>query len=462
MKQPTAEDLGNVPGIAGARPVGTYDVDAYARGAHQMAAAGTRFGEDISRLSEAEAELAARRARAEFTAAHTQATGGLMGLRVQRAADPDYKTLKTRWMDAAAKVVDGPAETISDEPTRLVYYDSLHAPLMQEARNVSQQAFQGAADAHAAHREQQLTQLEQNLSTDPEDTLSAAATDSLHSLIDDAVDKRFLTPEQASIEKKAAALRLTAATYRKIAQEDRARAVDELTADDGPHPLVPFLPNHIKAGLVTQAQLNIRAREIDEERDTFLADRARRRAAADSRDNYVKLALAGEPGLAFRVANDDTLAHEDRQRVLDTAARTTAPEPPPATSNATTLKFLDRIRRDAGDSERLVDPNELLDAYNRKELSEEHYKFLRKQFDDAQTPDGALLGAYARAFMHTFKPLVDPERPDAEAAAAEQTWLVERALADRIERMRAQGKDPGDLFDPSKPEYIRHPLELVP
>jgi hypothetical protein len=174
MKQPTAEDLGGVPGVAGTRPVGTYDVDAYARGAHQMATAGTRFGEDVSRLGEAEAEAAARRARAEFTAAHSQATDGLMGLRVQRTGDPDYQTLKTRWMDAAAKVVDGPAETISDEPTRLVYYDSLHAPLVQEARNVSQQAFQGAAVAHAAHREQQLTQLEQNLSTDPEDTLSAA------------------------------------------------------------------------------------------------------------------------------------------------------------------------------------------------------------------------------------------------------------------------------------------------
>jgi hypothetical protein len=128
MKQPTAEDLGGAPGIAGSRPVGTYDVDAYARGAHQMAIAGTKFGEEVSRLGEAEAEAAARRARAELAAAHSQATSGLMGLRVQRTGDPDYKTLKPRWMGAAAKIVDGPAETISDEPTRLVYYDSLHAP----------------------------------------------------------------------------------------------------------------------------------------------------------------------------------------------------------------------------------------------------------------------------------------------------------------------------------------------
>jgi hypothetical protein len=111
MKQPTAEDLGNVPGIAGSPPVGTYDVDAYARGAQKIAAAGTQFGEDVSRLGQADAEAAARRARAEFTAARTRAVTGLIALRAQRAADPDYKTLKTRWMDAAAKVVDGPADS---------------------------------------------------------------------------------------------------------------------------------------------------------------------------------------------------------------------------------------------------------------------------------------------------------------------------------------------------------------
>ncbi len=238
MKQPTAEDLGGAPGIAGARPVGTYDVDAYARGAHQMAAAGTRFGEDVSRLGEAEVEVAARRARTEFSAAHTQAISGLMGLRTQRVGDPDYKTLKQRWMDAAAKIVDGPAETISDEQTRLLYYDSLHVPLMQEGRNVSQQAFQGAADAHAGYRERQLQHLEGNLSTDPDDTLSAAAIDSLHSSIDDAVDKRFLTPDDALAEKKRAALRIAAANYRKLATENPARAIDELTAEESPHPLV--------------------------------------------------------------------------------------------------------------------------------------------------------------------------------------------------------------------------------
>jgi hypothetical protein len=152
-KQPTVEDLGATPGVAGARPVGSYDVDAYGRGAQKIADAGERFGASVTRLGETAAE-AARRARREFTAAQTQALTGLIGLRPRYAADPDYTTIKRRWTDEVAKTIDEPAILISSEPVRRAYYDSLHEPLMQESRNISRQAFQGAADAHAAHREQ--------------------------------------------------------------------------------------------------------------------------------------------------------------------------------------------------------------------------------------------------------------------------------------------------------------------
>ena len=385
MKQPTAEDLGNVPGIAGARPVGTYDVDAYARGAHQMAAAGTRFGEDVSHLGEAEAELAARRARTEFTAAHTRAVTGLMGLRVQRSGDPDYKTLKTRWMDAAAKVVDGPAETISDELTRLHYYDSLHAPLMQEARNVSRQAFQGAADAHAAHREQLLTQIEQNLSTDPDDALSTAAIDSVHSNIDDAVDKRFITPDAALAEKKAAALRIAAAGYRKRAAEDPARAIDELMADESPNPLVKHLASATHDALVALAQNNLTARMVDGERNTALDAKTRSAAAYGTERTYIDEAFAGTPHLGRGVANDYTLTPESRGRLLLMLRRTAQPDPPAAVSQATTLALLDRIGRDDGDPEKISDRAPVLDAYNDGHLRAADYRFVANHLDDSAT-----------------------------------------------------------------------------
>jgi hypothetical protein len=426
-----------------------------------MAQAGERFGQAVARVGESEAEFAARRARAEFNTARTQAVTGLIGLRTKYAADPDYTTVKQRWIDDAAKTVDGPAEAISDELTRLFYYDSLHPTLMQESRNVSRQAFQGAADAHAAHREQLLQQVEQNISPDPDDALSTAAIDTVHTNIDDAVDKRFLTPDVALAEKKAAALRIAAAHYRKMATEDPTRALDELTADESPHPLVKHLASDTIDSLVTQARDNLRARQIDVDRDASIAAHNSARALAASQADYVKLALADTPGLAFRIANDPTLTPEARTRLLDTTQRPTRPDPPQAVSNANALKFIDRIRRDEGDAVRITDPTPLLEAFNRSELNEADYKFVVKQLEEAKTPEGALLAAKMRAFMFHFKPLVDPARPDADAVAAQQTLQMEQALAARIERMRADHKDPNDLFDPTKPDYLTTPFDIL-
>jgi hypothetical protein len=461
-KQPTWEDLGGTPGIAGTRPVGSYDVDAYARGAQKIANAGERFGASVARLGESEAEFAARRARQEFTAAQTQAITGLMGLRSRYAADPDYTTVKQRWTDDAAKTVDEPAGLISSEPVRLAYYDSLHEPLMQEARNFSRQAFQGAADAHAARREQLVQQLEQNLSIDPYDALSTAATDNIHSNINDAADKRFITPEQATIEKKNAALRLTVANYKKLARVDPDRAIEELTADESPHPLVQFLSPDTRQSLVTRAQDNLRAGQLDAERNKSLAAQESQRAAAQAESDYLEGIFGGAPDIADKISKDETLPQEKKDRLLATIRRTMQPEPPSAVANANAMKLLGRIRRDDGDAERIVDPTEILDAYNRGEIGKPDYDFLTRQLAEMRTPEGAALAAQKRLFMFGFKPVIDPDRPDADAIATEQTYQLEKALDQRIERMRAAGKDPRDLFDPTEPDHLRSAFDLVP
>jgi hypothetical protein len=434
---PATPDLGAAPGVAGARPVGSYDVDAYARSAQKIADADERFGASVARLGESDAEFAARRARQEFTAAQTRAIADLIGLRSQYAADPDYTTVKQRWTDDAAKAVDEPAGLISSEPVRLVYYDSLHEPLMQEARNVSRQAFQGAADAHAARREQLVQQLEQNLSIDPDDALSSAAIDNIHSNIDDAVDKRFLTPQQATIEKKNAALRLTVANYKKLAQLDPDRAIEELTADESPHPLVQYLSPDTRQSLVTQAQDNLLAGQLDAERNQSLAGQESQRAAAQAESRYLDGIFGGAPDIADKISKDEALPQEKKDRLLATVRRTMQPEPPSAVANANAMKLLGRIRRNDGDADKIVDPTDILDAYNRGEIGKPDYDFLTKQLAEMRTPEGAALAAQKRLFMFGFKPVVDPDRPDAEAVATEQTYQLEKALDQRIERMRA-------------------------
>jgi hypothetical protein len=51
----------------------------------------------------------------------------------------------------------------------------------------------------------------------------------------------------------------------------------------------------------------------------------------------------------------------------------------------------------------------------------------------------------------------DPLGGCGEAARIKQIYKLERDVADRIDRHRKAGKDPLDLFDPSKPDYMGKP-----
>ena len=257
-------------------------------------------------------------------------------------------------------------------------------------------------------------------------------------------------------------MRLTAANYTKLAQADPARAIAELTAEESPHPLVRYLPPETREPLVARAQLNARAGQLDAERNATLAAQESQRAPQGRKTATSSSHSRARPISPLRIASDPALTPDGRRRLLDTAQRTTQPDPPATTSTANALQMLDRIRRDDGDPERLVDPDEILDTYNKGDLSQEHYNFVQSQFDEARTPEGARLAAQKRSFMQTFKPVVDPTRPDADAVAAEQRFQIEQALAARVTRMRDNNQDPGALFDPSTPDYIRAHFELVP
>ena len=210
-----------------------------------------------------------------------------------------------------------------------------------------------------------------NLSTDPDDTLSAAAIDSLHSNIDDAVDKRFLTPDAALAEKKRAALRLTAAHYRKMATENPARAIDELTAEESPHPLVKHFAGDTRDALLTLAQDNLTAREVDAERNSALAAKAQEATADQAEQTYVDEAITGTPDLAGRIANDGALTPESRSRLFLTLRRTAQPDPPAEVSRPTAVALLASVGQD--------DPASILDAYNNGKLSAVDYRSVTKQ-----------------------------------------------------------------------------------
>jgi hypothetical protein len=210
---PTPEDLGSLLHVPGSRPIGSYDLSSYASGARDIAEAGARFGQSIADIGNTTYKIGRQQAMTEAVNANAFIHARLIEARERYRNDPDYTTLPQRWNEEAGKIVEDGLSQISNEGLREHVRSKLAVPLAQENAAVQNQAFRGAADAHAASRGRYLDNLVQHITLDPNDSLLTGGVDSLHSAIDDAVTRGFLTPEQALEEKRRTALTLTAGQY---------------------------------------------------------------------------------------------------------------------------------------------------------------------------------------------------------------------------------------------------------
>jgi hypothetical protein len=457
-KQPTWEDLGGTPGIAGARPVGTYDVDAYARGAKKIATAGEHFGRAVEGFGEAANEIARRNAQSELTNQSAVTYARLIGLRSKLRNDPNYGTLDQRWHDGTQAIIDDGATGISHPLLRERFQNAMGVHVAQEGAAISQQAFQGAADAHAARREEFLQHIERNSSLDPNDALLAGGIDAVHAQINDAVARGYLTPEAALSEKRNAALRIGIAHYKLMARVDPERTVSELGSPDSPNPNVQFFPDAVKQGLLAQAQGNQRARQVDAERAERLKAQGRQRASDEAETRIVSDLVGDRPTVTTDdIVNNEALAPAAKPYMVAVAERAAKPDPPATISNITARQLLDRVRLQDRNPDKIANLNPVYDAYVQERLGKDDFNFVRKEFFQRQTPEGENLLVRKQAFLKGVERLIDMSDPPAgkiDQSGRAQMYLLERDLDQKIDQSRRDGNNPVDLFDPSKPDYV--------
>src|SRR5215471_514896 len=224
---PTPEELGGLLHAPGSRPIGGYDVSPYAQGAQQIADAGMRLGQAVEDVGKATYRIGQRQAMSEAVNANALIHGRLIEARSRYQNDPDYTTLPQRWSEEAGRILEDGLSGISNEGLREHVRSNFAVPLAQESAAIEKQALRGAADAHAASRAKYLHNLVQRITLNPDDSLIAGGVNALHSAIDDAASRGFLTPEQASEEKRRDALELCVGQYDRMSRVDPERAIRE-------------------------------------------------------------------------------------------------------------------------------------------------------------------------------------------------------------------------------------------
>src|SRR5258708_39033446 len=140
--------------------------------------------------------------------------------------------------------------------------------------------------------------------------------------------------------------------------------------------------------------------------------------------------------------------------------RAAAPDPEATTSNVTARGLLDRIRLRDSDPNKIASLDRIYDAYISGKLGKDDFNFVRKEFFAKQTPADAPLLAHKQAFLQAVAPAIDRSDPligEVDQLGRSKMNLLERDIDRKAGQYIKSGKDPIDLLDRSKPDYIGKP-----
>lgn len=214
--------------------------------------------------------------------------------------------------------------------------------------------------------------------------------------------------------------------------------------------------------LITHMRSLKDAAAVDQERKMRI-EKQQAEIASDKRETDILQNVWSEkPTITAKdVVNDPTLTREAKERVTGIVNRDAAGEPPVQVSRQNAMNILADIRRPDNDPQKITDLSPIDQAYIKDgKLNRTDYQFLRKEVQDARTPEGSVLAKRKSDFLQGYKPMIDKSNPmmgviDKSGPANFYNFSLD--VEKKIDEYRAAKKNPYDLFDPSKPDFLGNP-----
>lgn len=208
------------------------------------------------------------------------------------------------------------------------------------------------------------------------------------------------------------------------------------------------------------------AQEADAAR-TERVTAARQKQALEARVTAIqKDAYSDKPTITARdIVNDPTFDSDPklREHMIGFINNPPGSGIPAPQSYAAAQSVIDRIRLPEGDPNRIVSKSQIYDLMPK--LNRTDFEFALKKFDDLTTGDAGFNHRMEEFFKGTT-PQIDrsgvlpglPQDSKGKAKAYEYRRMVE----DQAAAYRAANKNPDDLLNPSKPDYLGKPETLKP
>lgn len=216
-------------------------------------------------------------------------------------------------------------------------------------------------------------------------------------------------------------------------------------------------------------------KQTDTAKDAMVADQERARKLAKDKAQDVSDAREGEilknvwsanPTItALDAANDSTLTREARERVIGIINKDATGEPPKQVSRQNTMNIMADIRRPDGDPQKITDLGPIDQAFIKDgKLTREDYQFLRNEVIQARTPEGNTLVKRKQDFINGYKSQITKSNPlmgNIDASGDANFYQFNIDVDKKMDEYREQKKNPYDLFDPSKPDFMGNPKVIA-
>lgn len=165
------------------------------------------------------------------------------------------------------------------------------------------------------------------------------------------------------------------------------------------------------------------------------------------------------------IVNDPGLTRVAKERMISVVNREMKPETAAKVSNDNAIDLLQKLRLPEGEPGRISDLGPIYQARIDGKLNRTDFEALKKEFTDLRTPEGQRLGQAKESFLKAMGPIIDKSNPlmgNIDPDGKSNLYRLQWDLDARMDEYRKAGKNPYDLLDPSKPDYMGRPEAMGP
>lgn len=225
-----------------------------------------------------------------------------------------------------------------------------------------------------------------------------------------------------------------------------------------------------RAALISAGEAKLRALQsaayTDQERAHKLQQQQLKDKSDAAENEVIKDAFSASPQMSANdVANNKALLPDAKLRLIGVINRANKGEPEAEISRNTLTGLLADMRRPDGDPQKITTNDPIYSAFIAGRLTRADFTFAQKEFQGLRSTDGDNLEKRKAEFMKGVQALIDTSNPlmgKIDATGKQNVYTLEWDIDHKIADYRKAGKNPYDLFDPSKPDYMGSPKALAP